>query len=124
MKLIYIGLGGCLGAVCRYLVSGWFLRFGVDFPLGTLAVNLLGSFTLGFLMSLATGTLYVSPAVRFFLAVGFLGSFTTFSTFAYETNELLKSGEWLLTAFNALGSFILGIIGVRLGELLAQVLIR
>ncbi len=124
MKFLYIGLGGFLGAVLRYLLSGWFLRFGTTFPLGTLVVNILGALLLGFLMALVTGTLYLGPEVRFFLAIGFLGSFTTFSTLAYETDGLLKEGQWLLAGLNGFGSVILGIIGVRIGEAVARVLIK
>ncbi len=124
MKYLYIGLGGGLGAVCRYLVSGWFLRFGVGFPLGTLAVNLLGSFWLGFFMELVTQTLLIAPEVRWLVAVGFLGSFTTFSTFAYESHTLLKEGEWLTSFLNVALSVGLGLTGVRLGETLAKLLVR
>ncbi|WP_297057314.1 fluoride efflux transporter CrcB [Thermosulfurimonas sp.] len=124
MKFLYIGLGGGMGAVCRYLVSGWFLRFGAGFPLGTLAVNILGSFVLGFFMELATQTLLVSPEARLLVAVGFLGSFTTFSTFAYETHQLLREGEWLFTFLNIVLSIGLGLTGVRLGEVLVRYLVR
>ncbi|HFC96994.1 MAG TPA: fluoride efflux transporter CrcB [Thermosulfurimonas dismutans] len=124
MKFLYIGLGGGMGAVCRYLVSGWFLRFGAGFPLGTLAVNVLGSFILGFFMELATQTLLVSPESRLLVAVGFLGSFTTFSTFAYETHQLLREGEWLFTFLNITLSIGLGLTGVRLGEVLVRYLVR
>ncbi len=124
MKFLYIGLGGGMGAVCRYLVSGWFLRFGAGFPLGTLAVNILASFVLGVCMELATQTLLVSPEARLLVAVGFLGSFTTFSTFAYETHQLLREGEWLFTFLNIVLSIGLGLTGVRLGEVLVRYLVR
>ncbi|MBX6422716.1 fluoride efflux transporter CrcB [Thermosulfurimonas sp. F29] len=124
MKFLYIALGGSLGAVCRYLVSGWFLRFGADFPLGTLVVNLLGALLLGFFMELSTRTLLIPPEIRLLVAVGFLGSFTTFSTFAYETGELLKEGEWIFFVLNVSLSVGLGLFGVKLGEALARVLVR
>ena len=124
MKLVYISLGGALGAVSRYLVSGWFLRFGANFPLGTLTVNILGSLILGFLMSLSARTLLISPELRLFLAVGFLGSFTTFSTFAYESFGLMKEGEWGLFFLNVTLSVGSGLLGVKLGEALGEILVR
>ena len=124
MKWFLVGLGGFLGALARYTVSGWFLRLGGTFPWGTLAVNLLGSFGLGFLMTLAGETLLISPEVRLFLAVGFFGAFTTFSTFAYETERLLSETEWVLAAANVAGSLFLAIMGVKVGALLARVIAR
>ncbi len=124
MKFLYIALGGGLGAISRYLISGWFLRFGAGFPLGTLAVNVLGSFLLGLFMELATRTLLVPPEARWLVAVGFLGSFTTFSTFAYESHTLLKEGEWLTSFLNVILSVGLGLTGVKLGETLARLLVR
>ncbi len=124
MKFLYIALGGGLGAISRYLISGCFLRFGAGFPLGTLAVNLLGSFFLGLFMELATRTLLVPPEARWLVAVGFLGSFTTFSTFAYESHILLKEGEWLASFLNVILSVGLGLTGVKLGETLARLLVR
>lgn len=124
MKWFLVGLGGFLGALARYTVSGWFLRLSGTFPWGTLAVNLLGSFGLGFLMTLAGETLLISPEVRLFLAVGFFGAFTTFSTFAYETERLLSETEWVLAAANVAGSLFLAIMGVKVGALLARVIAR
>ncbi|QJA06367.1 fluoride efflux transporter CrcB [Thermosulfurimonas marina] len=124
MKWLLVGLGGFLGALARYTVSGWCLRLGGAFPWGTLAVNLLGSLGLGFLMALAEETLLISPEVRLFLAVGFLGAFTTFSTFAYETERLLSEAEWILAAANVAGSLFLAIMGVKAGALLARVIAK
>ena len=121
-KILLVGLGGFCGAVARYLVSGFMLKVSAAFPWGTLVVNVLGSFLLGFLMALVTETLAISPNERLFLAIGFLGSFTTFSTFIYETNSLLEEGEFLLAGVNLFSSLLLGLFGLRLGIWLARVL--
>ncbi|AEH44448.1 CrcB protein [Thermodesulfatator indicus DSM 15286] len=112
---LLVGAGGFFGAIARYWVSGLALHFSTRFPLGTLVVNALGSFLLGFLMTLASEALLVSPEMRMFLAIGFLGAFTTFSTFAYETNSLLEGGQFFLAFLNVAISLSLGLIGVRLG---------
>ncbi len=121
-KVLLVGLGGFCGAVARYLVSGLMLKVSAEFPWGTLVVNVLGSFLLGFLMALVTETLAISPNERLFLAIGFLGSFTTFSTFIYETNSLLDEGELLLAGSNILASLLCGFFGLRLGIWLARAL--
>ncbi|HHI97828.1 MAG TPA: fluoride efflux transporter CrcB [Thermodesulfatator atlanticus] len=122
LKLMLVGLGGFCGAVARYLVSGLLLKVSTLFPLGTLVVNVSGSFLLGFLMALATETLAISPNERLFLAIGFLGSFTTFSTFIYETNSLLEEGEFFLAGVNLFLSLLFGLLGLRLGIWLARIL--
>ena len=121
-KILLVGLGGFCGAVARYFVSGFMLKVSAAFPWGTLVVNVVGSFLLGFLMALVTETLAISPNERLFLAIGFLGSFTTFSTFIYETNSLLEEGEFLLAGVNLFSSLLLGLFGLRLGIWLARVL--
>jgi CrcB protein len=122
-KLLIIGLGGFLGAVSRYVISDWAAqKWGAAFPYGTLIINLAGSFLLGLFLTLATERLLVDPRLRLFLATGFLGAFTTFSTFTYESVELvLNGGRWLGT-INLAGSVLLGagmaLLGIWLGKLL------
>ena len=116
-----IGIGGFLGAVCRYIVALWIgQRWGRTFPLGTFVVNISGSFLIGLLMSLFTEKFMVSPQVRLFLVVGFLGAYTTFSTFEYETGNLLKDGEWSIALANVILSVIAGFVALKLGELIAK----
>ncbi|NPA48938.1 MAG: fluoride efflux transporter CrcB [Thermodesulfobacteria bacterium] len=119
-KLMWVGLGGFFGALTRYLISGLVARWCVSFPCGTLFVNVTGSFFLGFLMTLAAETLVISPNLRLLLAIGFLGSYTTFSTFAYETNSLLESNKILEATLNVGLSVFLGLAGIRLGVWLAR----
>ena len=94
VKLLIIGLGGFVGAICRYGLGGWVQRLtGGTFPYGTLVVNVTGCFLIGFLLMLFEQRQLFSPTTRLFLTVGILGAFTTFSTFGYETLELLRSSS-------------------------------
>jgi fluoride exporter len=117
---LWISLGAVLGANARYLVNQLAARwFGTSFPYGTLAVNLGGCLLIGTVGTLVTGRLIDRPdLVRQVVIVGFLGSLTTFSSFAYETHGLLKDGEWVRATANVVLSVVAGIAGVRLGILL------
>jgi len=105
LRILYIGFGGFLGATSRYFVSGVVHRFLEDswFPYGTFAVNMLGCFLIGFLNGLAETRQVFSPDFRMFMFIGFLGSFTTFSTFDYEVFEFVRDGQF----FNAFGDIAL-----------------
>ena len=92
MLLWYIALGSALGGVSRYLLQGLIQR-GVGFPLGTLVINVTGSFLLGLFVRYAAESALISPEWRAFLTIGFCGGYTTFSTFSYETVRLLEDGE-------------------------------
>jgi fluoride exporter len=113
-----VALGSALGAVARYLCSiGILTWFGLGFPLGTLAVNVVGSFLIGFYATLTEpgGRLLASPAARQFVLAGFCGGFTTFSIFSLETVFLIESREFHLAALNVCGSLILWLTAVWLG---------
>ena len=100
MKLVFIASGGAVGAVVRYGVSGWVQNAAQGaFPWGTLCVNVAGSLLIGLFWGLSELT-SLSPAVRLFFAIGFLGSFTTFSTFSLETFSLLRDRETMLALTN------------------------
>ena len=118
MIYLYIAAGGVAGALCRYLVAVWVPWSGSGIPWATLLINLAGSALLGFLLRSfpAWGT---SPDVKALLTIGFCGSFTTFSTFAFETVTLAQSGAYGLAGLYALGSLGLGVAGVLLGMALA-----
>jgi CrcB protein len=123
MQVLWIGLGGFLGANARYFVQRWAAGlWGPDFPYGTLIANVSGSFLIAFFMTLATGRLAISPEIRLFVAVGFLGGFTTFSSFSLETFNLINQSGWLSAGAYFLGNTMLGLIGVLLGVALAQLL--
>ncbi len=119
---LLISLGAVLGANARYWLGGWIAqRWGSDLPFATLAINLAGSFVLAFFMTLVTTRFIVNPAWRILFAVGFLGSYTTFSTYTYESVTLLLGGSWLPGLLNLFGSAALGglaaVLGVILGRL-------
>jgi CrcB protein len=122
VTLLVIGLGGALGAVSRYAASGWVQTLTGSFlPWGTVAVNVAGSLALGFVMVWLQSTTS-SAELRDLVTVGFLGSFTTFSTFSYETVAMLRDGEWWRAGGYTAGSVVLGLIAVALGALLAAAL--
>lgn len=125
-KILLIGLGGCLGSVLRYLVSGYVQQVtkSVEFPYGTLAVNLLGCFIIGFLSQLADTRGVFTAESRTFAFVGFLGGFTTFSTFGNESMNLLRDGENVFALVNVGTHIAFGLGAVWLGRTLAHLIWR
>jgi fluoride exporter len=110
IKLLLIALGGAIGTVGRYLFSGFAHRISntIVFPVGTLTVNLLGSFLIGLLWGWFENSV-LSPPLRSFLFIGILGGFTTFSSFSLETINLMRDGELKLALLNLLLNNVLGI---------------
>ena len=120
-NIFIIGIGGFLGAISRYGIALWIgQRWGRNFPLGTFVINVSGSFLIGLLMSLFTERFMVNPQWRLMLVVGFLGAYTTFSTFEYETGTLMKDGEWLIAGLNVVLSVFAGFVALKLGEVIAK----
>jgi|SRR5271170_221675 len=120
MAIWWVGLGGFLGANARYFLSGYIAeRWGMIFPYGTFVINVTGSFILGFFMAYTQERPWVAPAARLLFAVGFVGAYTTFSTFEYETMRLIQQRELLLAMWNMLGSLLTGIVAVFAGFALA-----
>jgi CrcB protein len=123
VKYLVIGLGGFLGANARYLVGSWCIeRFGRSFPYGTLVVNVSGSFILGFFLVLITDRVVLHPHWRLFFAIGFLGAYTTFSTFSFESIALLQNRALFPALANMVGSVVLGLIAVVMGMATARAL--
>jgi CrcB protein len=121
MNYLIIGVGGFAGAITRYALAVWIgQRWGRSFPLGTFVVNISGSLLIGLLMPLLTDRFIVNPQWRLLLVVGFLGAYTTFSTFEYETGALLKDGEWLFAGMNVLLSVTVGFIALKIGEMISK----
>lgn len=120
-----ISVGAVLGANLRFLVGGWVHdRLGNDFPWGTFLVNVSGSFLLGVALTLLGERIPAPTWVRHGVAIGFLGSYTTFSTFSYETYTLAREGSWLAAGGNVLGSLTATLVGVSLGVLVGTVIAR
>lgn len=121
-KAIWISIGAVLGANLRYWVSDWAaLRWGSHFPFGTLLINISGSFMLGLIMAMISEHYVMDPRLRLVLTIGFLGSYTTFSTYAFESISLLQQGQGWLAFFNLFGSSLLGgffaLCGIWIGKL-------
>lgn len=119
--LLWVGLGGFLGANARYLLGIWAAsRWGIAFPYGTFIINVSGSFILGFFLAFGYDRAWVSTSARLLFAVGFVGAYTTFSTFEYESILLLQNGELLLAMVYLIGSVVSGgiatIVGIALGS--------
>jgi CrcB protein len=114
-------LGGGIGSLARYVASMAIMqRFGGAFPLGTFVINITGSFLIGLLMTLFTERLDWSPHWRLLLVTGFLGGYTTFSSFEYESLQALRQGAKWAGLFNLVGSVVAGYVAVWLGALLAE----
>ncbi len=124
MTLLYVALGGAVGALARYGLGGWVQeRAGFEFPWGTLVVNVLGCLLIGFALRYLEAV-RLPPDVRVLVAVGILGAFTTFSTFSYEAVALVEDGAWGRAAGYSLGSLALGIAAVYAGISLSTFLLH
>ena len=123
----WIGLGGALGTIIRFWISGLVAQSsGETFPFGTLVVNVSGSFVIGLFAALADpdGRWLVSPGVRQFVMIGICGGYTTFSSFSLQTLSLMQNGEWLRAFTNTLASFVLCLAAVWLGYFLVTIINR
>ena len=121
---VWVALGGAVGAASRFAVAQWTgARWGWTFPWGTLAVNLTGSLAIGLVMTLllARGA---DPTYRLLLVTGFLGGYTTFSAFSFETLSLLEARRWDAAALYVAGSVVLGLLATALGLGLARLFVR
>ena len=115
---LLIGIGGFIGAILRFIISGWIQNGLVTFPLGTLGVNFIGSFFVSLVLYLSEYRGFFSEEIRIFLTIGILGSFTTMSTFSFESFKLLEQGELGALGLNVMGTLILTFLAVYLGKIL------
>jgi len=121
LSVMYVALGGALGSVSRYLLGTWTqsISKSIDFPYGTLTVNLIGCFVIGFLSQLAEARGAFTPEARAFVFIGILGGFTTFSSFGNDTINLLRDGETFNALANIGANVIVGLALVWLGRTVA-----
>jgi len=119
VQMLMIAAGGVLGTLSRYGLAGLVQRLAAGdaklFPWGTLSVNVLGCFLLGLIIALTEGRFLIRPEFRMALTIGFLGAFTTFSTYGYETFALMNGGDWPRAALNFLLNNALGLLAVWIG---------
>jgi fluoride exporter len=121
IRYLLVVIGGGTGALARYLAASAIMtRFGGKFPLGTLVINVTGSFLIGFLMTMLTERFKLDPNWRLLLVVGFLGGYTTFSSFEWETYSSVRDGGLWMGMLNVVSSVMLGYVAVTLGSLLAR----
>jgi fluoride exporter len=123
-RVLLIGLAGALGTLARYFVGVYAGRsLGTGFPYGTLIVNVAGCFLIALVSQLALSTTLVSPTMRLTLTTGFMGGFTTYSSFNYETTSLLRERAWAVGAMNIgvtmVGCFVAGLLGLALARRIA-----
>ncbi len=123
LAVLWISLGAVLGANARYFLSRWTARH-IDpaFPYGTLLINISGSFVLGFFMIWTTERVLADPRWRLLIAIGFCGSYTTFSSYAFETMAYFEQGHWTLLAANFMANNLLSLAAVLGGAMLARAL--
>ena len=121
LPFLAVSLGGVLGANARYLVTLYIAeRLGTAFPYGTLIINVTGSLVIGFFLTLATERLSLDPLWRLFFATGFLGAYTTFSSYTFEAAQLIRDGAYGLALVYLFGSVLAGMLGVFLGIIAAE----
>jgi len=121
VNYLWIAVGAVVGASARYFLSGLIVRnFSATFPYGTLLINVTGSLVLGFFLVYSTDRVLLDPRWRLLVAVGFCGSYTTFSSYAFESFALMEQGQWLLVGLNVVASNVLCLAAVLAGAALAR----
>lgn len=121
-RYLYIAIGGAIGSIARYWVgSEVSSRMGTRYPYGTFLINITACLILGFSITYLGKRVELNPAWRFLIPIGFIGAYSTFSTYEWETFSSLRSGAFLLAALYAVGSLLVGLIAVWGGSLLAGV---
>lgn len=120
-KYIYIAVGGGLGSIARYWVGSTVAgRLGTRFPYGTFVINITACVLLGFAMTWLGKRTGVNPSWRFFVPIGFIGAYSTFSTYEWETFSTLRTGAFFMAVLYAVSSLLLGLIAIWAGAMLAE----
>jgi CrcB protein len=117
---IFVGIGGFIGSVCRYIIGLIPIGQENEFPIKTLLINILGAFIIGAITTIADKGKYLNPQLVLMIKVGICGGFTTFSTFAYETTDLLKNGNMIIALGYVCASVILSVLAVFVAQILFQ----
>lgn len=121
MQYLAVAVGALLGANLRFVVGNWAAdRFGAEFPYGTLMVNVSGAFVIGIVLAFIGERAEINPLWRLLFATGFLGGYTTFSSYAWEVLSLVQEGNFLPATLYVVGSNAIGLVGVWLGSVLAR----
>ena len=120
MNILYVALGGALGTLSRYYVTGWVAGWNGAAGLGVFAVNIAGSFVIGLFLTLATERFMWPPELRLAVAVGFVGGFTTFSSLAWETLGMLQVGNLAGATLNIVASVVCGMLAVYAGSVIGK----
>ena len=123
-KIFIVGIGGFFGATLRYLIGGWVTQITNEsnFPYGTLAVNIIGCLAIGLLSGLAETRGLLTPEMHLLILTGVLGALTTFSTFSYETANLMRMGQSFPAMLNLSAQIILGLAAIWAGQRVSQIL--
>lgn len=122
-KYLLIAMGGALGSIARYWVGATVAnRMGTKFPYGTLVINITACVIIGFSLSFMARRVDLNPAWRFLIPIGFVGAYSTFSTYEWETLSTIRNGAFFLAALYAVGSFILGLAAVWGGSVIAEII--
>lgn len=115
-KYLMVGIGGFLGAVARFWLGGYIgARMGTRFPYGTLVINCTGCFLIGFVVTIMAERTHWNPNLRYLIPIGFIGAYTTFSTFEFETFRAMQDGDMLIAFLNVAISLVAGFLAVWLG---------
>jgi CrcB protein len=125
LDVLWVGVGGGVGAITRYLLGLWIAeRFGTAFPWGTFVINVTGSLLIGIILTVLTDKVVADPVWRLLLVVGFLGGYTTFSSYPVEALTLANAGECVFALAYVLGSNVVGLLAVVLGAVVAHLVWR
>jgi fluoride exporter len=121
-KYLAVGIGGFIGAIARFWLGGFISnRMGTRFPYGTFIINITGSFLIGFILTILAERTHWSPNWRYLVPVGFIGAYTTFSTFEYETFRSIQDGELLMAGLNVALSVAVGFVAVWMGVIAGRI---
>ena len=123
-QILLVGIGGFFGAISRFFISKNATRFFGSFPTGTLIVNVVGSFILGFIYYSALESKMITPEIRSLVGVGFIGAFTTMSTFSYESFRFFELGNYQLFAINFISNTLLCLLAIYFGKVLSLLVFK